>query len=459
MRPLALRALLLPLALIGCSTPENEIIDKVLNQAPIADAGADILQTADQPIQLNGSASYDPDGDPIVYHWSFDFAPLGSAYAAEEGWSLDNNHSRDAVTSFLPDLAGTYVVQLYVEDTEGLDSNTDTVIVEIQDGSVPIANAGIDQEGTEGDLFTIDGSRSYDPYGRELSYNWTFSSVPATSGLTDLDNADRAASSFTADVGGVYVVALVVDNGLSRSTPDVAVVKVSSTTEAPPVAITAEALDGEDCSGIELDGSDSFDPNGSPLVFKWWLEDKPNVSTATDANFDDTTSATPVFYPDEAGDYTIALTVYDGVSWSTPALSTLTATERSYNSSPTATAGTGLMVVGGDAECRESGYTYVCEDCIEQTIELTIDAAANDGDGDPLLYQWTLLSATSADIDDPTALHTTATLSDAAPSAPGACESTDYEFQLTVTDCTGAVATSIVTHTVECCGVEEATGT
>ncbi len=455
MRTLTTSCLLL---LVGCGTTENEVIEKVQNQAPIADAGDDITQSADAPVQLNGSASYDPDGDRIIFHWSFDFAPAGSAFATEDGYTLDNNHSVSPLTTFIPDLAGTYVAQLRVQDKDGLYSNTDTVIIEVQDGSVPIANAGPDLTGTEGDLFTIDGTRSYDPYSRELSYEWAFSSVPETSALTELDGADAAAASFTADVGGVYVVSLVVDNGQARSTPDVAVIQVSSTSELPPTAVTPETVEGEDCTAIPLDGSASFDPNGAALVYKWWLEDKPNSSLASDANFDDTASATPTFYPDVDGDYTVALTVYDGVSWSTPALSTLTASDRSYNSEPIVDAGTALAIAGGDAECRESGYTYVCEDCVDQVIELNADATATDGDGDPLTYQWTLISATSAEIDDPTALITTATLSDAAPTAPGACESTDYEFQLTVTDCTGASVSSIVTHTVECCGVVEASG-
>jgi PKD repeat protein len=38
------------------------------NRAPVADAG--LNQTSMRfPMQLNGSASYDPDGDPITYSW------------------------------------------------------------------------------------------------------------------------------------------------------------------------------------------------------------------------------------------------------------------------------------------------------------------------------------------------------------------------------------------------------
>jgi hypothetical protein len=449
MRSLPLRAMLL-VAGVGCST-EAELYKAIQNTAPVAKAGDDLRQSADQPVNLNGGGSYDPDGDAITFHWGFDYAPAGSAYAGDT-WTLPNNHSTEPTTGFLPDLPGTYVVQLYVEDGAGAQSPVDTVLVDVLDGTAPVADAGPDLSGADGDLFTLDGSRSFDPYSRDLRYEWTFSSVPSSSALTALTSADTAVSSFVADVGGVYVVSLVVDNGLTRSTPDVAVVRVIGD-PGPPEAVLASSASGEDCSAIPVDGSGSFDPNGDPLRYKWWLEDAPNGSRATDDNFADPSSAATTFYPDIAGTYTLALSVSDGESWSTPALMELVADERAFNTAPTVDAGTGGAVDAGTGECRTSGYSYVCSDCADQIVPLGADAVVGDADGDALQVRWELLSTSSAVITDPAALSTTAELSDVAPTAPSACESVLFEFQLTATDCTGATSTDIVSYTVSCCGV------
>ena len=78
-----------------------------------------------------------------------------------------------------------------------------------------------------------------------------------------------------------------------------------------------------------------------------------------------------------------------------------------------------------------------------------------DAEGDPLTIEWTTGSS-SASIATATSLVTNVTLEDAEPTEPGACEENDYDFELRVTDCTGASATDNVTITINCCGVEAA---
>jgi hypothetical protein len=369
-----------------------------------------------------------------------------------------NNNTVSAATAFEPDTAGTYVVSLWVEDAYGLSSTADYVIVTVTDGAVPVADAGPELSGAVGDLMTIDGTRSYDPYGRELTYQWSFASTPSTTAITAMNDPSAAVTTFTPDVGGVFVAALVVNNGVSTSPPDTAILRITSDVPTAPTAVVGDPIEAEDCTAVPLSGTGSFDPNNEPLTYQWSLVNAPAQSGATDASFGDTSAVETTFYPDIAGDYVVGLTVSDGRTWSDVALQELTAAERSYNSPPSVDAGEDQEIDAGEAECRESGYTYTCDECLEQTVALGADAAVSDADADPLTYSWEVLSG-NAEIADPTVLSTTATLTDAEPTEPGACEDTVYEFQLTVTDCVGDVVTDIVTFTVTCCGIEESSGT
>jgi hypothetical protein len=442
----------------GCQDSETALIDKSVNNPPVANAGDNIVQDADVPVQLNGAGSYDPDGDDLVFHWGFDTAPAGSVYGSES-WTLVNNNTVEPATSFVPDTPGTYVASLWVEDNYGLASTADYVIITINDGTAPVADAGPELSGAVGDLMTLDGTRSYDPHSRPLTYQWTFASTPGDSSLTAVDDPSGDVTTFTPDAGGVYVAALVVSNGVATSTPDTAIIRVISDVPGEPVPMPGDDItDAADCTHVPLDASGSFDPNGEPLSYKWSVVSIPAQSSATDADIADPAAAVTTFYPDVAGDYLLGLTVSDGNTWSDVETLNVTAAERTYNTPPAIEAGAAKAIDAGEAECTETGYTYNCDECAEQTVALGDDASATDADGDPLTVKWEVLSG-SAEIADPNVLSTMVTLTDAEPTEPGTCEDAIYEFQLTVTDCYGDVVTDIVTYTVTCCGIEEASGT
>lgn len=442
---------------VGCDTGTatdsgSGIIDT--NHAPTADAGPAQTVSADSSVQLTGGASADPDGDTLTYHWSFDFVPEGSTLPEKEKPFSANNTAESSNPTFQPDRVGTFVVKLYVNDGKAESAPSYVVITVTEPENLPMANAGLDLTGEVGSLVSLDGSKSFDPQGRTLTYSWSLVDKPTASTLSSLTGGDTVTPSFTPDARGNYTVNLVVNNGLASSVADAAVITATGE-DGEPVANAGEDRAVEDCTSVALDCSASADPDGDKLTYYWAIQSKPSNSVASDkTSFSSQSAASPTFWPDQAGKYVVSCSVYDGKNWSVPDLLTLDAAERRANSKPVADAGADQSVSGGNAECVESGYVYNCDECAPTVVNLGADARASDPDSDPYTMKWTVVSG-DATIANDSILSTTATLSEAEPTEPGKCEDVEYTFKLEVTDCTGESTTDNVKFTLSCCGVED----
>lgn len=75
---------------------------------------------------------------------------------------------------------------------------------------------------------------------------------------------------------------------------------------------------------VNLDGSQSTGGQGISLSYKWRLSSKPEGSQSLLVNEQ---TETPYFIPDKAGNYTVALSVYDGAITSEEQQVTITAKE------------------------------------------------------------------------------------------------------------------------------------
>jgi hypothetical protein len=200
------------------------IVAKTLNSAPIANAGADQNVPTKTLTTLNGIASSDTNGDALTYKWSFTSMPTGSLV------SLSNPTT--ASPTFTPDIDGTYIAQLIVNDGT-VDSSADLItVIASKSNSAPIANADVDQSVNLNTVVNLDGSKSTDADSDGLSYLWSFVSKPADSTAT-LDNTTVVNPTFRADVTGSYVLSLIVSDGLISSTSD----NVQITVIAPSVTL------------------------------------------------------------------------------------------------------------------------------------------------------------------------------------------------------------------------------
>jgi hypothetical protein len=189
--------------------PANARIHR--NRAPIANAGSPQTVTVGTLVHLDGSGSYDPDGQTITYSWIIQARPAGSTATLSSQTSVQ--------PTFTPDVAGSYGIRLVVKDSRGLSSSPSTVTITATPALLPIANAGANQTVTVGSIVTLNGSSSSDPYGQPLTYQWSIQSKP-TGSTAALTSPTTVQTSFTPDVAGNYMVSLVVrdSSGLS-STP------------------------------------------------------------------------------------------------------------------------------------------------------------------------------------------------------------------------------------------------
>lgn len=181
------------------------------NNEPIADAGDDSASQVGMVVLLDGTGSYDPDGDALWYDWQFADKPTGSSASL-----ADKDEEKPQLS---PDVAGVYRLTLVVSDG-ALESEPDAVEITVtEDNGMPIANAGPDQTVTEGDTVTLDGNGSSDPDGDRLSYQWSLSTVPSGSGAS-LSSSTSAQPNFRADKAGVFEATLTVNDGTSTSASD-----------------------------------------------------------------------------------------------------------------------------------------------------------------------------------------------------------------------------------------------
>ena len=164
---------------LSSSAMTHVTVNAPVNHPPVANAGLDQTIPAHSPatVQLNGSASSDPDGDPLTYVWK-----------DQLGTTVGN---APVVTLSLS--PGTYTFTLTVTDPGGLSSSAMThVTVTAPVNHPPVANAGASQTvgcaGQDGTAVTLNGSASSDPDGDTLTYVWknSYGRIVGTTALVPL---------------------------------------------------------------------------------------------------------------------------------------------------------------------------------------------------------------------------------------------------------------------------------
>ena len=386
------------------------------NRPPVADCGGDQEAAVGQVVRLDGSASVDPEGQPLTAEWALT-TPLASV---SELFSTS-----DLSTGFKPDVLGTYTASLVVSD--GVLKSAPCVVAiqaveAASDNRPPVASAGADRTAPRsGVSVEFDGTESFDPDGDTLTVEWTVKSSPVGSALGDgaVFGTDTLTPSFSPDADGRFVVQIAVCDPGDRCDTDIAVVSVGTTGNRAPTANAGPDRLTEAGRVIALDGAASSDPDGDPLEFKWSLLSRPVDSGAI---IDAADTPTPLLLTDAEGAYVVQLIVNDGALTAVD-LVTITAGPRGVNQPP---------------QCAS-----LADQTTDMGVGIAFDGAGSyDPNGDPLTYAWSTTAQPPGAAPQWRLLDTTS--ASFTPDLPGT-----YTVQLTVSDGEAECASTAVVTSID----------
>ncbi|NPA36739.1 MAG: T9SS type A sorting domain-containing protein [Chlorobi bacterium] len=236
---------------------------------PVANAGQDFSVQEGQTAQLDGSASYDNDNDPLTYKW---IAPSG--ITLDDETSATPHFTAPWVSEDTP-----YIFKLVVNDgTDDSDTATVTVTV-LQLNIAPTADAGEDKSYIEGSSVSLDGSNSYDPDGDPLAYNWS-----SLDGIVLFNSTGEKPSFILPQVtqNTEYRFKLVVNDGSLASAPDTVVITALQVNKKP-VAFAGGDFEVNEGEQAYLDGSLSYDDDNDAITYLWTAPQNVILSDVTAA--------------------------------------------------------------------------------------------------------------------------------------------------------------------------------
>jgi hypothetical protein len=396
---------------VGAVQHGGPAIPPPLNQPLVA--VADPARTITLPvsnIQLDGTKSYDPDGSIVGYSWTL---VTGTGVIASPG---TGSTSVSGLTQ------GISIFKLTVTDNYNASSSVlDTIIVNPPGNLPPIANAGADQTITApANSVNLNGTGSNDPDGNISSYSWVLISGQGAVTITNGNTASPSASGLTP---GIYIFRLTVtDNSGAVSTDDVSITVMPTAVlpnQAPVANAGSNQVIAAPANSITLNGSNSFDPDGTIEYYGWTQVSGPSTATISNSN-----AITPTVNRLIVGTYVFQLLVTDnnGVSDSDQVTIQVNAAVNKINEAPVAWAGSDTTI-----------YTPA-------TLFILNASSSYDPDGNIASYQWQELSGPNEAI--------------ASPSSGSQIDVSDlqagiYQFKVTVTDNQGATATATIKITVE----------
>jgi large repetitive protein len=276
------------------------------NKSPVSNAGVDQSVNAGDSVSLDGIGSKDAEGNITSYSWK-----------QIQGPAVTLNGSDTARASFTaPSVSSDTSLKfsLTVKDDKGAVSSPTIVTITVKAvNHPPVASiTTIDQTVNEGEIVSLDATKTNDPDGDSLTYLWRQTAGPTV----EINDANSAIATLKAppnlSLSSDIVLTFQLTVSDSKNAIDTANmnVKVRHTTppNKSPVANAGENKVVNEGTLVTLDGTKSTDPDGGPITYSW-IQTNGNPVTLNSAD-----TSTPSFTaPSVSQDITLkfSLTVKD----------------------------------------------------------------------------------------------------------------------------------------------------
>jgi len=251
------------------------------NRRPVADAG--LPRSVNErdaagnftTVTLNGTASFDPDGQALTYAWTQVAGP-----------AVTLTNANTAMPTFSADVSANtpFLFQLVVSDGTDTSLPKQVQITVVNSNRVPTASATAPATVPErsADTVTLNGSASTDADGETLTYQWTQTAGPAVT-LSDETAAMPTFSTPEVTADTTYTFTLVVNDGLANSTAATVSVMVTNVDRMPRVDAGADqTVDGR--TAVSLSGTGD-DADGDTITYAW-TQDASDTVQVTLAGMD-----------------------------------------------------------------------------------------------------------------------------------------------------------------------------
>src|SRR6266496_4647706 len=251
----------------GTDTKPVSITVSHRNLPPLAIASATGTVPEGETALLDGSTSYDPEGDSLTFAWvQLDGLPVSLTPVTPD------NKQMSFVAPDVGSGGGVAHFKLTVSDGH-IPPSTATVEVNITYvNQPPTANAGNEQNLSEGDTVNLSGSGS-DPDNNPLTFTWSYVSGPAI--ILNVDPSDSSKATFLAPqvlcAGDIVVMKLTVDDGFGGIATQDVNINVANVNHAPTADAGGNQTNISEGGAVELHGTgdDTDTEEASDLTFQW----------------------------------------------------------------------------------------------------------------------------------------------------------------------------------------------